>query len=178
MSEAIELLDADAAWPARFTQERALILPCFSERPLLLEHMGSTSVPGLPAKPIIDIIALVPDLNVAHMAIPALQTVGFEYRADYPDKTKVFLMKCSVIDGTRTAHLHLHDDADEVRRHLLFRDALREDDQLRDAYRDLKRELASRYRDDRVAYSRHKTAFIDRLVLGRGGPARRVPWDP
>ncbi|WP_332701604.1 GrpB family protein [Devosia sp.] len=178
MSEVVELHDADPAWPAAFERERKLILPCFAELPLLVEHMGSTSIPGLPAKPIIDIIVLVADLEVARGVIPALEAAGFEYRADYADKTKIFLMKRADSDGSRTHHLHIHEHADEVRRHLLFRDALRADDHLRDAYRDLKQELALRYRDDRIAYSRHKTAFIDRLVLGMGGPARRVAWDP
>jgi GrpB-like predicted nucleotidyltransferase (UPF0157 family) len=178
MSEAVELHDADPAWPRLYEQERALILPCFLEMPLLLEHMGSTSIPGLPAKPIIDIIVLVADLEAARLAIPALEAAGFEYRADYADKTKLFLMKRDAGDGRRTHHLHIHDHAGEVRRHLIFRDALRADDGLRDAYRDLKQELAQLYRDDRVAYSRHKTAFIDRLVFERGGPPRRVAWNP
>ena len=177
MPEVVELQASDPAWPAAFERERALILPCFAEPPVLIEHMGSTSVPGLPAKPIIDIIVLVADLEMARPAIPALEAAGFQYRADYADKTKIFLMKRDGT-GSRTHHLHIHEHAEEVRRHLLFRDALRADDRLRDAYRDLKQDLAARYRDDRMAYSRHKTAFIDTLVLGMGGPARRVAWDP
>lgn len=178
MSEAIELHAADPGWPAAFEAERVLILPCFSTPPLLLEHMGSTAIPGLPAKPIIDIIALVDDLDAAQDCIAALEAAGFEYRADYTDKTKIFLMKRDARDGRRTHHLHIHDDGDEVRRHLMFRDALRGDDALRNAYRDLKQDLAARHRDDRMAYSRHKTAFIDTVVQDMGGPARRVAWDP
>jgi GrpB-like predicted nucleotidyltransferase (UPF0157 family) len=177
LPEAVELQEANPAWPAQFEYERGLILPCFSHQPILLEHMGSTSIPGLPAKPIIDIIALVIDLESARSALPALASVGFEYRADYADRTKLFLMKRNA-EGSRTGHLHIHGDPNEVTRHLLFRDALRADEWVRDAYRDLKRELALRHRDDRMAYSRHKTAFIDRVVLGMGGPARRVAWDP
>ena len=178
MTEAVELLDADPAWPALFQRERALILSCFPTPPALVEHMGSTAVPGLPAKPIIDIIVLVADAEVARGAIPALEQSGFEYRPDFTGSTTVFLMKRDARSGNRTVQLHIHDDADEVRRHLIFRDALRADDRLRDAYRDLKLDLAERFRDNRLAYSRHKTAFIDRLVQNNGGPARRVSWDP
>lgn len=178
MSEAIELHAADPAWPAAFEAERVLILACFVTPPRLLEHMGSTSIPGLPAKPIIDIIALVDDLDAAQGCIPALEAAGWQYRADYTDKTKIFLMKRDAGDGHRTHHLHIHDNGDEVHRHLLFRDALRADDALRDAYRDLKQDLAERHRDDRMAYSRHKTAFIDGVVQHLSGPARRVAWDP
>lgn len=178
MTEAVELEDADPAWSSDFEHHRSQILPCFEIEPLLIEHMGSTAVPGLPAKPIIDIIILVDHLDAGLKALPALERVGFVHRADYADPTKLFLMKRAADDGRRTHHLHIHDNAEEVRRHLLFRDALRADARLRDAYRDLKLALASRYRDDRMAYSRHKTAFIDTLVASHGGPARRVAWDP
>ena len=178
MSEAVELVDPDSAWPAAFERERTLIEACWSVPPLLVEHIGSTAIPGLPAKPIIDMIVLVVDLEVGRASVPALEAKGFEYRADYADKTKLFLMKRHPESGLRTHHLHIHYNEDEVRRHLLFRDALRADDQARDAYRDLKQALAVRYRDDRMAYSRHKTAFIDQLIFSLGGPARRVAWDP
>lgn len=177
MAEAIVLQDADPDWPAAFDRERTLILLCLPSAPVLIEHMGSTAIPGLPAKPIIDIIVLVDDLDAARAAIPPLVALGYQYRDDHADTTKLFLMKLSP-DGLRTHHLHLHDDAGEVRRHLIFRDALRADPALRDAYRDLKIDLATRYRDDRMAYSTGKTAFVDAVVASAGGPARRVNWDP
>lgn len=178
MDAAIQLHAPDPEWSSAFIAERARIEPCFSVSPRLVEHMGSTAVPGLPAKSIIDIIVLVDHLEAGRAAIAGLEAIGFRYRADHADTTKIFLMKSDPVDGRRTHHLHIHDDADEVRRHLMFRDALRADDALRNAYRDLKVDLASRYRDDRMAYSRNKTAFIDNLVLSLGGPARRVVWDP
>ena len=178
MTDAIELSPADPNWPAAFTVARASILPCFHKPPLLIEHMGSTAIPGLPAKPIIDMIVLVEDLQQGHAAAVALEVAGFVYRADYADTTKLLFMKRDAGDGRRTHHLHVHEDADEVSRHLIFRDALRDDDTLRDAYRDLKQALALRFRDDRMAYSRYKTAFVDQVVRDHGGPARRVHWDP
>lgn len=176
MSEAVELHAPDPRWSAEFATARALILPCFDTPPLLVEHMGSTAVQGLPAKPIIDIIALVDGLASGHRAAPALAAVGFVHRADYADGTKLLFMKRHPQSQLRTHHLHVHADVGEVRRHLLFRDQLRADSAVRDAYRDLKQDLSVRFRDDREAYSRHKTAFVDAVVESLGGPARRVDW--
>lgn len=177
MSEAIELHAADPGWPAAFEAEHALILPCFATPPILLEHMGSTAISGLPAKPIIDIIALVADLEAARAAILALEALGYSYWAANPDTTKLYLAKGLPPAPRRTHHLHIHDDADEVTRHLMFRDHLRANPDVRDAYLSLKQDLASRYRDDREAYSKLKTDFIDALVLSLGGPARKVDWN-
>ncbi|KKC37969.1 hypothetical protein WH87_09985 [Devosia epidermidihirudinis] len=177
MSETIDLHSADPRWPLQFESERDLILPCFPTSPRLIEHMGSTAIPGLAAKPIIDIIVLVEDLTAAAAAIPALEALGYRYWAANPDKTKYYLAKGLPPAPRRTHHLHIHDDADEVRRHLMFRDHLRAHPEVRDAYLALKQELAQRFRDDREAYSRHKTEFIDALVLSLGGPARKVAWD-
>ena len=78
----------------------------------------------------------------------------------------------------RTHHLHIYDDEDEVKRHLVFRDHLRSSPEARAAYLTLKEDLAARFRDDREAYSKSKTEFVDGLVLSLGGPRRRTPWDP
>ncbi|MET3899046.1 GrpB-like predicted nucleotidyltransferase (UPF0157 family) [Devosia sp. UYZn731] len=175
MSEAIELHAADPGWPAAFEAEHALILLCGCADPA--GTYGSTAIPGLPAKPIIDIIALVADLEAARAAIPALEALGYSYWAANPDTTKLYLAKGLPPAPRRTHHLHIHDDADEVTRHLMFRDHLRANPDVRDAYLSLKQDLASRYRHDREAYSKLKTDFIDALVLSLGGPARKVDWN-
>ena len=177
MSEAIELQPADPDWPAQFEAERRLILQCLPIAPRRIEHMGSTAIPGLPAKPIIDIIVLVDDLDATRAAIPALETTGYSYWAANPDTSKLYLAKGLPPAPRRTHHLHIHEDEAEVSRHLLFRDHLRANSDARDAYLALKRALASQFRDDREAYSRSKTAFIDALVLSLGGPPRKVAWD-
>jgi GrpB-like predicted nucleotidyltransferase (UPF0157 family) len=178
VTEQVELTDYDPAWPAQFEKERRLVAPILGENARLIEHMGSTSVPRLPAKPIIDIIALVDDLRLAIGKVPDLEATGYSYWADNPDKTKLFLVKGLAPAPRRTHHLHIYDDEGEVRRHLIFRDHLRARPDALDAYLALKSELAERYRDDREAYSRHKTEFVDRMVLSLGGPARRMPFDP
>lgn len=178
MTEAVELHAYDPEWPAAFERERDLIASLFSRAPLLIEHMGSTSIPGLRAKPIIDIIVLVDDLENGRQAISALEASGYSFWADNPDKTKLYLVKGLPPAPRRTHHLHIYDDPDEVRRHLVFRDHLRSSGPARQAYLALKEELAARFRDDREAYSRHKTVFVDQLVFSLGGPGRRRPLDP
>lgn len=178
MSEPVELHPYDPDWPTAFAAERALIAPLFPVPPLLIEHMGSTSIPGLPAKPIIDIIILVDSLDSARPAIPALEATGYSFWADNPDKTKFYLAKGLPPAPRRTHHLHIHDDEAEVRRHLIFRDHLRTHPEALAAYLALKQDLARRFRDDREAYSKHKTGFIDGLVDSLGAPARRTGWDP
>lgn len=178
MNEPIELHPCDPDWPDAFVRERALIAPLFAEHPRLIEHMGSTSVPGLPAKPIIDIIVLVDDLAAAMDAIPALEETGYSFWRDNPDKTKLFLVRGLPPAPRRTHHLHIYDDADEVQRHLIFRDHLRSSAEARAAYLALKQELAARFRDDREAYSKGKTAFVDGLVASLGGAGHRTPGDP
>jgi GrpB-like predicted nucleotidyltransferase (UPF0157 family) len=172
VSEPIELHSYDPAWPASFEAERTLIAPLFAKAPILIEHMGSTSVPGLAAKPIIDLIVLVDDLNSARTAVPALEAAGYSFWADNPDKTKLYLVKGLPPAPRRTHHLHIYDDEAEVRHHLIFRDRLRESPDALEAYLALKRDLATRFRDDREAYSEGKNQFIDDLLSSLNGPKR------
>ena len=165
----------DPAWPAKFLEARSFIAGCFAVPPLLIEHIGSTAVPGLPAKPVIDVIVLVPDRDDGLAALPALEAGGYSYWRDNPDKTKLFLVRGLPPAPRRTHHLHIHADRREVDRHLAFRDALRRDPVLRDQYAALKRDLAERFRRDRDAYSDAKTAFVDDVVSSYGGPARVHP---
>lgn len=171
--EPIELCDPDSAWPAAFERERPLVAAAFATPPLLLEHMGSTSIPGLPAKPIIDMIVLVEHLDHGRAAIPTLEAIGYSFWTDNPDKSKLFLAKGLPPAPRRTHNLHIYENPAEVRRHLLFRDHLRSSAEAREAYLSLKTDLALRFRDDREAYTESKSAFIDAIVSKIGGPPRR-----
>jgi GrpB-like predicted nucleotidyltransferase (UPF0157 family) len=175
VNEPIELHPYDPDWPAVFERERELIAPLFPVPPLLIEHMGSTSIRGLPAKPIIDLIVLVDDVATARAAIPALEATGYSFWVDNPDTTKLYLVKGLPPAPRRTHHLHIYDDEPEVRRHLIFRDHLRSHPEAVAAYVALKEDLAMRYRDDREAYTEGKAVFIDEIVSRAGGPARGNP---
>jgi GrpB-like predicted nucleotidyltransferase (UPF0157 family) len=162
----IHLEPYDPIWPVRFRRERELILSLMPQKPLAIEHMGSTSVPGLNAKPVIDIIMLVGNLDAVRPAIPALEATGYSYWAANPDTSKLFLVKGLPPAPHRTHHLHVYTDAAEFDRHVRFRDALRGDPALRDAYGKLKDGLAVRHRDDREAYTNAKADFIAAALKG------------
>lgn len=172
MSEAIELHPYDPGWPAAFDRERLVITPLLGPSALAIEHIGSTSVPGLVAKPVIDIAVLVDNLEAARLAIPGLEAAGYSFWADNPDTSKLFLVKGLPPAPSRTHHLHIYENETELGRHLVFRDHLRAHADVRDAYLDLKRQLATRFSNDREAYTSHKSGFIDGVVRAAGGPAR------
>lgn len=172
-AEPIVLDDPDPAWPDMFDRERARIAPLFPIQPRLIAHMGSTSIPGLRAKPIIDVIVQMERLEDARPAIPALEADGYSWWRDNPDTDKFYLVKGLPPAPHRTHHLHIYDNEDEVARHLMFRDHLRTHPEVRDAYQRLKEDLAAQYRDDREANSMLKTGFVDEIIAGLGGPQRR-----
>src|SRR5436305_6361661 len=151
--EEIRVEPYDPSWPAKFAAERELVLGCFITPPLGVEHIGSTAVPGLAAKPVIDIQVLVTDLRHGQEAIPDLEATGYSYWRGNPDTSKLFMVKgLPPAAPQRTHHLHVYADAAEFDRHLCFRDRLRADPDLRDAYQMLKLRLAAEHRDDREAY--------------------------
>lgn len=161
---AIEVVEYDATWPTRFLDERALL-----ERTLApwlvgtIEHIGSTAVPGLVAKPVIDVMAPVRTLDASRPAIDVLHTAGYQY-SDY--KTDVMHWFCKPSFAFRTHHLHLVPmESGLWRERLVFRDALRRDPALAAEYATIKRELAVRFRFDREAYTEGKSGFV-RRVLG------------
>jgi GrpB-like predicted nucleotidyltransferase (UPF0157 family) len=153
----------DSTWPRKFEAERALLVSVLA--PWLvgpIEHVGSTAVPGLPAKPIIDIMAAVGDLPSSVPAIEALKPLNycyFEYKAD---RMHWF---CKPSDYERTHHLHLVPWKSQFwRDRLAFRDRLRSDAVTRRSYAELKTALASKYRDDRESYTEAKTDFIQSVL--------------
>ncbi len=154
---AVEIVDYDPAWPAAFEAERkrlALLLESVE-----IHHFGSTSVPGLAAKPVIDMIALVDDLDAP---IPTLVAhAGYQFPAAFNATLSHRRFLCYPTAAHRTHHLHLVDDHGELEHRLRFRDRLRAEPLLAAEYATLKRELAGRYRNDREAYTEAKAAFIE-----------------
>lgn len=150
-------------WPMRFESERRRLAPILG--PWLIgpiEHVGSTAVPGLQAKPIIDIMAGVHDLASSMPAIEALEPLHYCYFAYKPDVMHWF---CKPNDLERTHHLHLVPFGSQLwRDRLAFRDRLRSDAPLRARYEALKIALASLHRHDREAYTAAKTEFIQSVL--------------
>jgi GrpB-like predicted nucleotidyltransferase (UPF0157 family) len=134
----IVIVEYDARWPARFERERALVQQALGARAIRIEHIGSTAVRGLAAKPIIDLLVTVEDPDDEAASVPALTAVGYELRVREPGHRMFRTPEHDV-------HVHVSDDADaEVTRYLRFRDQLRRSAEDRQAYEQLKRELARR----------------------------------
>jgi GrpB-like predicted nucleotidyltransferase (UPF0157 family) len=156
----VEIVPYDPAWPERFEAERrrlAGMLPGAE-----IEHFGSTAVPGLAAKPVVDVLALVDDLDGP---IPVLvERGGYSYPAAYNATLERRRWLCWPSPDRREFHLTLTDDRGEFDRRLRFRDNLRADDALASEYEELKRALAERFRDDREAYTAAKAEFVARVT--------------
>jgi GrpB-like predicted nucleotidyltransferase (UPF0157 family) len=158
----------DELWPAEFVRVREELRSVLPDGPLAIEHVGSTSVPGLAAKPIIDVMVTVPDLDGAIGLVPAIESLGFEYRAPEELPDRHYFRR--IVNGVRLHHLSLAEpDSRHARNTLLFRDALREDARLAAEYAALKRRLAEEVGHDRLAYLNGKTEFILAVLSARGG---------
>jgi len=159
----VELVPYDASWPARFEQEaKALRRPLAAWLAGPIEHIGSTAIPGLAAKPVIDILAGVETLEASRPAIAALALVGYCYAPYRADSEHWF---CKPSPAFRTHHLHLMPvESSRWREVIAFRDYLRVNSQVAAEYADLKRRLAQEHRFDREAYTDAKGPFIARIT--------------
>ena len=159
----IVVVEYDPSWPARYERERASIVEALDdvmEGIAAIEHVGSTAVPGLAAKPIIDIIVGVRELPVVERCVQPLESLGYEYRGElFPGiPGRYYFPK----GNPRSHQLHMVEHRSEFwQRHILFRDLLRERPAVAREYEALKRELAVQYRTDRLAYTEAKTPFIE-----------------
>jgi GrpB-like predicted nucleotidyltransferase (UPF0157 family) len=158
---AVLLVESQAAWPAQARAAMAPVRAAFEGRPVRLEHIGSTAVPGLCAKPVLDLLLGVPALADAEDRAGALEALGFRYRpeheAELPER-RYFVRPAGA--GPRV-HLHAVVLGGPLwTRHLAFRDALRRDPGLAARYAALKRDLAGRHAEDKAAYTAAKAPFI------------------
>ncbi|HLY47852.1 MAG TPA: GrpB family protein [Solirubrobacteraceae bacterium] len=157
----IVIVDYDPEWPRRFGVERQKIAHALGPEAIRIEHIGSTAVPGLGAKPIIDVLVTVEDPDDEGRIRPALEAVGYQLRVREP-RHRMFRTPA------RDVHVHVWADGDaEVDRTLRFRDRLRASAEDRRAYERLKRELAQRDWSDMNYYAEAKTDLIT-AILNRG----------
>ncbi|MFH0946208.1 MAG: GrpB family protein [Planctomycetota bacterium] len=181
--EEVEIAPPDPGWPESFRKEKEHLLSCLPEDLIRrVEHIGSTAVPGLSAKPIVDMLVEVTDLQATRVRIaPVLEAQGYEYlwRPTHGDDGPPFyawFIKRDRRTGARTHHIHM------VERHftehwerLLFRDYLIEHPEVAREYESLKIRLATASRNDRVAYTEGKTEFILRVTEEAKSPPRPHP---
>jgi GrpB-like predicted nucleotidyltransferase (UPF0157 family) len=171
--DAIALVPSDALWLARYDAEADAIRRVLAslEANFQFEHIGSTAVPGLAAKPIIDIL-LIPPPNTwpRDILVRALGTLGYIFWDANPDPDHLFFVKGMPPFGTgRTHHVHMRPAA-QAAPILAFRDQLRRDRAAARAYEELKYTLAERYPTDREAYTRGKDAFIAAMLASIAAP--------
>lgn len=163
----VELESYDATWPARFEQEAERLRGALGDLAVRIEHVGSTSVPGLASKPVIDIMIGVVDLQAsADAVVAALSQLGYEYwEADPSRDERMHLVRWNAGRSARLVHVHVAPTSGLFWRELLaFRDRLRSDPNLTAQYEDLKRGLAVQFGNDRDAYTAAKTEFVRKVT--------------
>jgi GrpB-like predicted nucleotidyltransferase (UPF0157 family) len=163
----IEIVPYDPRWPQEFEKERGHIQAALGTLALRIDHNGSTAVPGLAAKPVIDIQVSVASLQPLEAFAARLATIGYTHVPGVDDGWCPFFHRPA--SWPHTHHVHLvQSGGDEERRTLLFRDYLRDHPEEARGYEDLKRQLAAAHgggdKDSREAYATAKTAFIERII--------------
>jgi GrpB-like predicted nucleotidyltransferase (UPF0157 family) len=158
--EPIALAHASTEWPGEFEQLRARLAAALGTG-VRIEHVGSTSIPGIAAKPIIDIQVSVPDVTDEARFVPQIESVGVPLRMREPDLGHLYFRN----SDPRTVHIHVCEAGSKWERvHLLFRDYLRAHPGAARAYEELKRAAAATYRHDRIAYTESKGPFVDSIL--------------
>jgi GrpB-like predicted nucleotidyltransferase (UPF0157 family) len=162
----VEIVGYDPLWPSKFQTERVVleyVLAPWLAGPI--EHVGSTAIPGMPAKPVIDIMAAVSSLEASRAAIDELKKIGYVY---FPYRSDMMHWFCKPSPAFRTHHLHLVPFGSERWVDCLeFRDRLRGDQPLAIEYATLKKKLATEFKFDREAYTEAKAPFLQRILSGK-----------
>lgn len=176
MPDPIIIVAYDPTWPAVFAAQAAKLRRALGTAALRIDHIGSTSVPGLAAKPVIDVQISVPALEPADPFRVPLEGLGYVFRPDNDDLTQRYFREAP---GTRRTHIHVRR-AGSFGEHLalLFRDYLRTYPDEADAYARRKFELAGPYRDDRPGYVAAKQPYIWGVVARADAWAQATGWEP
>ena len=161
ISEPIRLVPHDPSWASAFAAEQQRLLSLFPLELRSIEHIGSTAIPGIAAKPIVDMLAGVDSMAVADALFEQVLRHGYStsraFNEMLPDR-RWFMLSAN---GRRSHHLHVVVfESPTWRKHLLFRDRLRSNEALAQAYAELKAALAVRFEHDREAYTDAKSEFV------------------
>lgn len=166
-SAPVYVVPYDPAWPGKFESEAKEIGRILAPWVIgSIEHIGSTAIPGMVAKPVIDIMVAVKSLDASRPAIQVARQMSYIY---WPYKADVMHWFCKPSDSHRTHHMHMVPYNSQLwKARLGFRDSLRIDKKLAAEYAQLKISLADKYRDDREAYTESKSEFVSRVLKGVG----------
>jgi GrpB-like predicted nucleotidyltransferase (UPF0157 family) len=166
--KSVRLVAYDHRWPLLFVEEVALLHPLFGTEIADVAHIGSTAVPGLDAKPVLDLLVALPSLRAPASLYLSLAAVGYEHRPLDTVPDRLFFAKGP--QDHRTHNLSACETGSNFwRAHIQFRDRLRADPEVAKAYVELKYRLARQYPFDRLAYANGKESFIERIVTETSG---------
>lgn len=157
-------------WPNVFRNLKDDLIRLFAPTPITVEHIGSTSVPGLAAKPVIDVVLGAASLADIETKISLLGENGYEYVSKYENEIpeRRYFVKSAA--GSLRVHIHAVESGSRLwREHLAFRDALRSDSSLRAQYQLLKLQLAEQFVNNKSAYSAAKNPFIESVLADVSG---------
>jgi GrpB-like predicted nucleotidyltransferase (UPF0157 family) len=172
----IEIVAYDPAWPGWFAELGRELRGGLGDVALRIDHIGSTSVPGLAAKPIIDIQVSVTAFEPLEAFKQPLEELGCRYRADNPERTKRYFRE---LPGRRRTHVHVRQAGSFSEQWaLLFRDFLRAHADATAEYEAVKRRLAVRFRDDRHGYTEAKVPFMWEIIRRADAWAQAQGWLP
>lgn len=160
----IRIVDYDPCWPSLYEEEERRVLDAVGHKVIEIEHIGSTSVPGLGAKPIIDLMAGLQGPADAEECLPPLHDLGYTHVLPQPEEEDWYYC---LGKGPHSVGYHLHlvkAGSAFWGRHILFRDYLRAHPETAQQYHELKKRLAASYREQRLEYNLAKTAFIESVI--------------
>lgn len=162
MPQHIVVVDYDPLWPLLFRKEADAISRILGDNLVLIHHIGSTSVPFLAAKPIIDIMPVVKDLSGVDAVSGDFVKLGYEYLGEFGIKGRRYLRKGGQ-ERTHQIHIFQMEDDTNILRHLAFRDYLRSHRDVAMEYAELKKDLAARFPYDIDGYCDGKDAFVKKI---------------
>ncbi|CAM3740741.1 GrpB family protein [Mesobacillus zeae] len=157
------LIDYNPDWPRKYEEEKNRILEVTGKEIMAIAHIGSTSIKGLAAKPIIDIMAGIKKLKDFEALIQPLDKIGYQYIPKAEFKERKFFRKG--LWGRGTCHLHICEiDSNEWKEKLFFRDFLRLHPESVEEYSTFKKELAAKFQFDRARYTEEKGPFVRAII--------------
>jgi GrpB-like predicted nucleotidyltransferase (UPF0157 family) len=176
MPESIAVVPYNPEWPLLFAELASRIRTALGPLALRIDHVGSTAVPGLAAKPIIDVQVSVELFDSIGEIEKAMNSIGFQHRPDNPDKTQRYFRE---VPGGRRTHIHIRRTGSfQEAFTLLFRDYLRSHPSDAGAYEENKFELAKTYADDRLSYVNGKGPIVWSIIMRANKWSQEVGWHP
>lgn len=174
MPSPVEIVDYQPAWGVAFADLGVKLRRALGDVAIRIDHIGSTAVPGLAAKPILDVQISVSSLEPVDAFRGPLEGLGFVYRASNPERTKRYFRESP---GSRRTHIHVRQAGSFAQQFpLLFRDYLRSHPDDAAGYAATKRRCAQRFRHDRQAYVKAKDSFVWQIIRHADAWAQQVGW--